>query len=158
METIWTSSAGIIQFWQDHIYPRRPDIVRYRPNLGIHSSNQFRWAHHPWLIRMDFSYRSSFPIIGYYPMINAPITILCEVQSGMIYWCWTGVYHQYIQLRWLHESLSHNLESHIILIGTFHCCGAYLKCLGSGWTEVALVEKLLTTGSMSSKGRIGIGL
>ena len=46
-------------------------------------------------------------------------------------------------------------KSHIILIGTFHCCGAYLKCvgkrycLGSGWTEVAMEAKRITTDSMS---------
>ena len=46
-------------------------------------------------------------------------------------------------------------KSHIILIGTFQCFGAYLKCVGkryclvSGWTEVALDAKLITTGSMS---------
>lgn len=42
-----------------------------------------------------------------------------------------------------------------ILIGTFHCCGAYLKavgkryCHGSGWTEIALEANLITKGSMS---------
>ena len=47
-----------------------------------------------------------------------------------------------------------NYKSHTIIIGTFHCCGAYLKgvgkiyCLGSGWTEVALEAKVSITGSM----------
>ncbi|KAL2095547.1 hypothetical protein ACEWY4_007695 [Coilia grayii] len=46
-------------------------------------------------------------------------------------------------------------QNHIILIGTFHCCGAYLKgigrryCQGSGWVEVALEAKLITTGSVA---------
>ena len=45
--------------------------------------------------------------------------------------------------------------SHIILIWTFHCCGAYLEGvdkrygLDSGWTEVALEAKLINRGSMS---------
>lgn len=46
-------------------------------------------------------------------------------------------------------------QKHIILIGTFHCCGAYLKgiskryCQTSGWVEVALEAKLITTGSVA---------
>ena len=54
-------------------------------------------------------------IIGIdHPMINAPITDLKTfqecLQSGRIYRSWTGVYHQYIRLRCLHEILSHDLE------------------------------------------------
>ena len=45
-------------------------------------------------------------------------------------------------------------QSHIIFLGTFHICGAYLKgigkryCQGSGWLEAALEAKLITTGSV----------
>ena len=43
-------------------------------------------------------------------------------------------------------------KSHIILIGTFPCYGAYLKgvgkryCIGSAWTEVALEAKVHAGG------------
>ena len=99
-------------------------------------------------------------IIGYYPMINAPTSDLKTIQeclrcsqegsteAGQEYTISTfdlGVCMKAYPMIW---SEPEKYKSHIILIGTFHCCGAYLKgvgkiyCLGSGLTEVALEAKL----------------
>ena len=107
-------------------------------------------------------------------MINAPITDLKTIQeclrcsqegsteAGQEYTISTfnlGVCMKAYPMIW---SEPEKYKSHIILIGTFHCCEAYLKCVGKiyclGWTEVALKAKLITTGSMSGdiKGKNGL--
>ena len=105
--------------------------------------------------------------IGYYPMINSPITELATIQeclrcsqaasaeAGQEYTICTmdlGVCMKAYPLVWAEPAKYHK---HIILIGTFHTCGAYLKgigkryCQGSGWLEVALEAKLISTGSVT---------
>ena len=92
--------------------------------------------------------------IGYYPMINAPITDLATIQeclrcsqaasseAGQEYTIST--FNLGVCMKAYVWNEPEKYQKHIILIGTFHCCGAYLKgkgrryCQGSGWVEVAL--------------------
>lgn len=103
--------------------------------------------------------------IGYYPMINAGITDLKSIQECLRcsqdassearqdYTITTfdlGVCMEAFLLIWNEPE---KYKHHIILIGTFRICGAYLKligsryCQGSGWLEVAMEAKVITSGS-----------
>ena len=104
-------------------------------------------------------------IIDYYPMINAPITDVKIIQeclrcsqegsteAGQEYTI--SIFDLGVCMIAYPMTCSEPEKYHIILIGTLYCSGAYLKCFSkiycrdSGWTEVALEAKLITTGSMS---------
>ena len=105
--------------------------------------------------------------LGYFPMINAPITDLVTIQEclrrseeatnevGQAYIITTfdlGVCMKAYPMVW---GAPERYRKHVILMGTFHTCCAYLKAIGkkmsgSGLEDILLESGIATTGSINS--------